>query len=229
MESEKHGLFEIRHIRLPHKGDCYNLAVDGNKIDIERLKIRYFTKFQALNFYYNEVNKYFYNICPAFYRFKLCPLEPMGAPGSTLLNRVYEVEEYMGQPFMQDLAIMHDQHLTMIKNENKGKSVMGGKSLMQISSEAEQKSLPHYLWGSKIAKMVKNLEGVKGSQIQGAGRVVFDRNQLQGELRDPKDYYRWDRAKYYKYLEDFKKGWGYFLSVLECDLIESKLKRLLDS
>jgi len=96
VESDKHGLFEIRHWRLPNQGDSYNLAVDGSKIDIERLKIRYFTKFQALNFYYNEVNKYFYNVCPAFYRFKVCPLEPAGAPGSQIINRVFEVEEYMG-------------------------------------------------------------------------------------------------------------------------------------
>lgn len=30
-------------------------------------------------------------------------------------------------------------------------------------------------------------------------------------------------------LADFKKGWGYFLSQMECDLIESKLRRLIES
>ena len=70
--------------------------MDPTKLSIEKLRLRYFTKFEALNFYYNEVNKYYYNMCPAFYRFKICPLVPQGEPGADMLNRVYEVEEYMG-------------------------------------------------------------------------------------------------------------------------------------
>jgi hypothetical protein len=30
-------------------------------------------------------------------------------------------------------------------------------------------------------------------------------------------------------LGDFKKGWGHFMSQMECDLIETKLRRVLDS
>jgi hypothetical protein len=79
--------------------------------------MRYFSKFEALNLYYNEVNKYYYNICPAFYRFKISPLVPFPCAGSEFLNRVYEVEEYMGKPFMQDIADMHQDHITMLKNQ----------------------------------------------------------------------------------------------------------------
>jgi len=53
VESEAHGLYEIRFTRLPHQGDFYNQAVEPTKINLQKLKIRYFTKFQALNFYYN--------------------------------------------------------------------------------------------------------------------------------------------------------------------------------
>jgi hypothetical protein len=107
VESESHGLFEIRYSRLPHQGDIYSQAFDPAKINMEKLKLRYFTKFEALNFYYNEVNKHFYNVCPAFYRFKICPLVPEGELGATMINRVYEVEEYMGVPFIHDIASMH--------------------------------------------------------------------------------------------------------------------------
>ena len=30
-------------------------------------------------------------------------------------------------------------------------------------------------------------------------------------------------------LENFKKGWGYYLSVLETSIIETKLNKILDS
>jgi hypothetical protein len=107
VESESHGLYEVRFARLPHKGDFYNLALEPAKVNLDKLKERYFTKFQALNLYYCEVNKHFYNTCPAFYRFKISPLIPESRPGGSLLNRVFEVEEYMGRLFIEELADMH--------------------------------------------------------------------------------------------------------------------------
>lgn len=82
VESEGHGLFEIRYTRLPHTGDLYNISVEPSKLNVEKLKLRYFTKFESLNLYYNEVNKHYYNICPAFYRFKISPLIPSPHAGS---------------------------------------------------------------------------------------------------------------------------------------------------
>jgi hypothetical protein len=117
VESDGHGLFEIRYMRLPHTGDLYNISVEPSKLNLEKLKLRYFTKFEALNLYYNEVNKHYYNICPAFYRFKISPLIPAPQAGSEQLNRVFEVEEYMGVPFMQDIAQMHQDHIKMLKNQ----------------------------------------------------------------------------------------------------------------
>ena len=34
-----------------------------------------FERFASLSFYYNEVNKKYYNVCPAFYKFKIQPFE----------------------------------------------------------------------------------------------------------------------------------------------------------
>ena len=70
--------------------------------------------------YYNEVNKYFHNVCPAFYRFKISPLISQGHPGSDILNRVYEVEEYMGRLFIEEVANMHQDHIRTIKHQAQG-------------------------------------------------------------------------------------------------------------
>ena len=137
VESEKHGLYEVRFTRLPNKGDFYNLGLDPKKLNLEKLKLRYFTKFQALNFYYNEVNKYFYNVCPAFYRFKISPLIPENSVGHDILNRVYEVEEYMGRPFMDEVANMHQEHIRMLKHQATKNPQAMGKSIQQIVLESE--------------------------------------------------------------------------------------------
>lgn len=129
VESESHGLFEVRFTRLPQKGDFYNLSIVPEKMNLEKLKMRYFTKFQALNFYYNEVNKHLYNACPAFYRFKICPLVAEGSPGSEQLNRVFEVEEYMGRTFIEDLANMHQEHIRIIKNQHAGTARAIGRTV----------------------------------------------------------------------------------------------------
>lgn len=173
-ESEAHGLYEIRFTRLPNKGDFYNLAYEPQKINLEKLKLRYFTKFQALNMYYCEVNKHLYNVCPAFYRYKISPLVPEGRPGSQLLNRVFEVEEYMGRLFIEEVADMHQDHIRLLKNEAAASGITKGyKNYQQLMLESDQKSLPPYMWASKLAKMVSNLQKVKGT-IKGAGRVIFE-------------------------------------------------------
>ena len=183
VESDSHGLFEIRYTRLPHTGDLSSLSVDPLKLNLQKLKLRYFTKFEALNLYYNEVNKHFYNICPAFYRFKISPLVPAPHPGSEQLNRVFEVEEYMGVPFMQDIAQMHQEHIRMVRNQRQTSVFSLGKTVADIVNESEQRSMPAYIWGTKIAKMVSELQEIKGpSSLKGAGRLVFAEGQvLRGE------------------------------------------------
>ena len=65
----------------------------------------FFAKFQALNFYYQQVSKQFGGgITPNFYRFRLAPT---WAP---MPNRVYEVEEHVGVLLLEGLAEMHLSH-----------------------------------------------------------------------------------------------------------------------
>ncbi len=75
VESEGHGMYEMRFHRLAHKNDLQiAMIVDPMHVNIDSEKLYYYTKFQVLNYYYNEVNKREYLICPSFYRFKICPL-----------------------------------------------------------------------------------------------------------------------------------------------------------
>ena len=54
---------------------------------------------------------------------------------------------------------------------------------------------------------------------------------MQGELPrvTQTNYFEYDRNRYLGMLENFKKGWLYYLSVLETEIIESKLMVILDS
>ena len=99
-----------------------------------------------------------------------------------------------------------------------------------------QKSLPAYIYGIKLAEMVKSLEKIKcmkRGQLKGAGKILYNRQTqvLQGEVPrvTQNSYYEYDRQRYLDMLANFKKGWLYYLSVLETDIIESKLMFILDS
>jgi hypothetical protein len=67
-----------------------------------------FERFASLDFYYNEVNKISFNICPSLYKFRIKPFEQViqSASEDMRINRVFEVEEHMGSNFMEQLAIM---------------------------------------------------------------------------------------------------------------------------
>ena len=54
---------------------------------------------------------------------------------------------------------------------------------------------------------------------------------LRGEMTKitENSFYRFDRERYLKCLENFKSGWDYYLSVLEIQIIELKLMTILDS
>ena len=84
-EADRHGLFEIRFHRLAHLGDRENSdtfpskqievdkAIDqhGYMQVIAKEALLLFQRFASCSFYYNEVNKMSYNVCPAFYKFKI--------------------------------------------------------------------------------------------------------------------------------------------------------------
>ena len=86
-----------------------------------RKEIRhFFGKFQALNFYYQQVNKqHGGGVAPSFYRFKLSPLS------GPVLNRVYEVEEHVGRCFIDEAAEMHLAHQRAMQHAKRAKSTLG--------------------------------------------------------------------------------------------------------
>eukprot|EP00347_Sterkiella_histriomuscorum_P005365 403356888 len=223
VESESHGLYEIRFQRLPQRGDYYSEANEADKVNLNNLKVRYFTKFQAQNFYYNEVNKRFYNICPAFYRFKICPLITKPTKNDCI-NRVYEVEEYMGKLFIEDLSNQHQDHIRMQKQNQV-------KIGWQFLTEDQQQSLPPYIWGVRICSTVKDLEKVMPykDQVTGAGKLKFEKGELKGQCADPNDYYQQEKLRYEKILKTFKNGWGYYLNAIDQEIIETKLAHILGS
>lgn len=88
-EADEHGLFEIRFHRLAHCGDRENsdtfpskqILVDQVSESENRDQIVaneamcLFERFASCSYYYNEVNKQSYNVCPAFYKFKIAPFQ----------------------------------------------------------------------------------------------------------------------------------------------------------
>jgi hypothetical protein len=52
---------------------------------------------------------------------------------------------------------------------------------------------------------------------------------MKGEVPKVEKYFDFDKNRYMKYLNEFKKGWHYYLSVLETDIIETKLLHILNS
>lgn len=74
--------------------------------------------------------------------------------------------------------------------------------------------------------MCKSLEFIRGSDqdsIKGCGKIKFEKGNLVGECPNPIDYYEFDKKRFTSMLEDFRKGWNYYLSVLEIDILEHKI------
>jgi hypothetical protein len=80
--------------------------------------------------------------------------------------------------------------------------------------------------------MVQSLENIKpdkNHKIAGAGRIIFKEGMLRGEVSNIQDYYEYDKKRFQNYLNVFKKGWHFYLSVLETDIIEQKLLHIINS
>ena len=52
---------------------------------------------------------------------------------------------------------------------------------------------------------------------------------MKGEVPKPIQYFEFDKKRYMKYLQEMKKGWHYYFSVLETEIIEQKLLHILNS
>lgn len=66
-----------------------------------------------MSLYYNEVNKITSHVCPAFYRYKVYPFQSTRENNDEIksLKRCYEIEESMGDPFIEVISRMHTDYL----------------------------------------------------------------------------------------------------------------------
>ena len=82
-EADNHGLFEIRFHELDHLNPRDFLEKTGKTVRMPgasraaKEAALLWEKFASLSTYYNEVNKICYNVCPAFYKFKIAPFQAL--------------------------------------------------------------------------------------------------------------------------------------------------------
>ena len=232
--------FEIEDTPLDEDEDGQPGQVTGKRVrfdeaagseqgaDARKEIVHFFEKFQALNFYYSQVNKlHGGGLAPSFYRFKLCPL------GGPLLNRVFEVEEHVGRCFIDEVAEMHLAHQRLVQHAKSAKATAGWRASLS-AAEHEQKSLPAFIVGRLIALLCKKLEKVQcpdQSVLQGAGELIYSRKEsvLRGSVKDVRHYFPAERERYAGMLASMKARWFLYLSNLETEIIEEKLEFILES
>ena len=103
-----------------------------------------------LALFYSEASKIVKNVVPAFYKYRI---------GGTQLNRVYEVEEYMGDHFMAGLAKLHNHHLQIL-------------ALMPDKNN-QSKSLPAQVFGTRLGELAFSLKQIRAKE-KGAGRFLYN-------------------------------------------------------
>ena len=70
------------------------------------------------------------------------------------IMRVFEVEEHMGNEFMEELSRLHQEHLDIVRHNFENRMAAGDAP----EAYDKRKSLPAYIYGVKLAEMVKQLE-----------------------------------------------------------------------
>jgi len=86
IDSNSSGLYEIK------------VLLDLPKKDLETFKNSLLAQFDAQSIYYQKANILNPNSCPNFYRFKIYPQI------YERIERVYQIEEFMGKPFFEAFA-----------------------------------------------------------------------------------------------------------------------------
>lgn len=200
--------------------------------EARREQLYFFQKFNAVNYYYKKVNlQRGPGLVPSFYRFKVAPID---VPE---LARVYEIEEHIGRPFIDELAEMHLSHLKQRANAAKKKKVSKtglAAALDDLEDEVNagtQQSLPAFLMGNQLAKLVKKLEGVKADDMVGAGALKYNQKaqEMRGGCKSPQEYYDYNKKKYEKMMSYVKPFLPLYISQLEVEIISAKFDALISS
>lgn len=80
------------------------MAVESMSVreSIQTEALLLFERFASLSFYYNEVNKLCYNVCPAFYKFKIKPFDSLFENGGNGRDDDSEVSSFVTDAFFED-------------------------------------------------------------------------------------------------------------------------------
>ena len=110
VESDSHGMYEVRIHKLAHLGEdnVFDLQTSDGTISRYEDAKRLFEQFSCLELYYGQVSKLSQKICPNYYRWKIQPLHSVT---EERLNRVYEVEEFMGDSLIEGMATLHNDYI----------------------------------------------------------------------------------------------------------------------
>ena len=199
---------------------------EDDDIDVRKEVFFFYQKFQCLNFYYSMVNqKHGGGLAPSFYRFQICPIV------GPQINRVFEVEEFMGKCFIEEVASMHIAHQQLIQHAKRAKKMDFKSSQLALD---DQQSLPAFILGRQVALLCKKLEAVTvsdQSQLEGAGELYYSKTQgsLQCSVRNIKSYFDSDRDRYCAMMDTIKDRWTKYTEKIEREVIESKFDKVIDS
>lgn len=98
---------------------------------------------------------------------------------------MYEIEEFGGNIFIEELSKMHKAHLKLVQNQKLRKAERSkGISFADLDfeeGETSQKSLPAYVMGNQFAVLIKQLESLKCKDVKGAGKLQY--SSKEKELR----------------------------------------------
>jgi hypothetical protein len=87
-------------------------ALSPEQRQIKNEALFFFQRFSAINFYYSQVSRVIGpGFTPSFYRFKVLPMD------GSKLNRVYEVEEHVGEIFLEAASKMHIESVSKLNRK----------------------------------------------------------------------------------------------------------------
>jgi hypothetical protein len=93
------------------------------------------------------VNKYLFNVCPNIYRYKIA------RNSRNEIKRAVEVEEFMGENFIDVISDMSTTH----------------------SSGDRYESIPAYVYSKKLAEMCQQLVNMPVPEsMSGVGKIQYD-------------------------------------------------------
>lgn len=114
-----------------------------------------------------EITKWFYTqirisnpeIVPSFFEYKIEPNDP-----DSDMTRVFTTEQYKGDVFLYEVSE------TMKTHRDRERSRIVHRAVM----ESARGSMPAFMWGRKLAKLVENIEKLRCDSIEDCGPLYWN-------------------------------------------------------